>query len=282
MSVDPGPPLDEIGIYQNAVATMEDLAFMNQSAELPYTPLDSWSLAQYDVYLDIVSTRVQWAIYGLQMTTDLISSTTVAFRPCFGRFFLHSHYEGRVNFEQRGAVSVYSPGAHRTSVSGVLGMNGLFNKSLTGRAGAADGLDTMLLTPDPDDLTVTNSNDSSPETIKTLYSPQLQVMPIYNGLPMTARDIFAVALSAMILGAEKGPNTACQGIRDHGLDMIPIFDTQGHSLLKYHSLIRAMRVLTRWMVAKNRFGEVDIELTRDGVVIGIGRLKKFDIGVGSL
>lgn len=281
MSAHAAPPLDEIAIYQNAVAAMEDLAFMDQSAELPSTPVHFWSLPQYDVSIDIVSTCVKWAVYGLQMTVNLISSALVAYHPCFGRFFWHNNYEGRANFMRRNTLPTYPLGAHQASVSGASGLNGLFNKSLADGAGAVEGLDAMLLTPDPDISTVTNSNNSNLGAMKSLHAPQLEVIPTYNGRSMTARDIFAIALSTIVLGAEEGPETSCSGIQDDALDIIPIFDTQGQSLLKYRSLVKAMRLLTNWMAAKNRFGEIDIELTRDGVVIAIGRLKMFNIGVGS-
>lgn len=77
---------------------MEDLAFMGQSAELPSMPMESWSLARYDVAVDMVSTSVEWAVYGLQMTERMISSDPVAFQICVGKFFYQRHYEGRVRF----------------------------------------------------------------------------------------------------------------------------------------------------------------------------------------
>ncbi|CAD6594047.1 MAG: hypothetical protein ASARMPREDX12_007994 [Alectoria sarmentosa] len=204
---------------------MKDLAFMDQNAELPLTQFHSWSLPQYDIIVDVASTRVRWAIYGLQLTIKMISTNPVAFQP-------------------------YT------------------------------GLNAILLTADPDISTIADNNSNN--KIITLHSPQLQVVPTYNGLPMTSNYILAIALTIMALGAEKGPQQACNGIRDGSFDMIPILDTQGQSLLKFHSLIKAMRVLTRLMVAKNKFGEVDVELWRDGVVIGIGRLKKASTGVAGL
>lgn len=155
--------------------------------------------------------------------------------------------------------------------------NGSFNRSLAERAGGAEGL---LWTADPDHPTIL-SNGSIGE-MSPLNTPQLRVSPMYNGLPMTAKDIFTIALSVMVLGAEQGPKTACVRIRGDAFDMVPIFDSHGQSLLKYHSLIRAMRLLTRWMAAMNRFGEIDIELIRDEVTIGVGRLKKFNADSAAL
>lgn len=259
-----GLPLDEIAVYQNAVAAMEDLAFMDQDAELPLLAMHSWSLPQYDVSLDIASTRVQWAVYGLQMTQSLISSADFAFQPCLGRFFWQRNYEGSVNFMHRLLVPTFLRGTHKAGTSDAPGSSESRNQ-------------TMLLTPDPD-VSVVVTNASNPGT-GPLEAPQLRVVPTYNGLAMTSKEIFTIALSTMVLGAEQGPETPCSGIIGDAFDVIPIIDAHGRSLLKYRSLIRAMRVLTRWMVAKNRFGEIDVELIRDGVVIGIGRLKKFSPGL---
>ena len=181
---------------------------------------------------------------------------------------------------RRGTGPTFLLGAHQATKPDAPDLKTSFNKSLAGGAGGAEGLNAILLTADPDTSTIADNNSNS--KMITLHSPQLQVVPTYNGLPMTSNYIFTIALAIMVLGTEKGPQQACTGIRDGSFDMIPILDTRGQSLLKFHSLIKAMRVLTRWMVAKNRFGEVDVELWRDGVVIGIGRLKKANTGVAGL
>ena len=250
---------------------MEDLAFMDQSAELPSMPLRSWSLSAYDVSIDIVSTTVKWAVYGLQITERMISSAPVAFQPCIGKFFWQRQYEGRVRFLRESTPPTSFLRARRAGMENNSDWSGVFNRSLAEGAGGAED---SLRTADPDDSTVF-SNGSMGE-MSTLSTPHLRVAPTYNGLSMTAKDTFTIALSVMVLGAEQGPKTACARIRGDAFDMNPIFDAHGQSLLKYHSLIRAMRLLTRWMVAMNRFGEVDIELLRDEVTIGLGRLKKFN------
>ena len=234
-------------------------------------PLSSWSLSRYDVSVDIVSTSVKWAIYGLQMTERMISSDPMEFQPCIGKFFWQRHYEGRIRFLREDTVPTSSLRRRRAGMEDNLSLNGSFNRSLAEEAGGAEDL---LLTADPDDSTVL-SNGSMVD-MSLLTTPQLRVAPTYNGLPMTAHDIFTLAISVMVLGAEQGPKNACPRIRGDAFDMIPIFDSHGQSLLKYHSLIRAMRLLTRWMVAMHRFGEIDIELIRDDVTIGLGRLKRYN------
>lgn len=46
--------------------------------------------------------------------------------------------------------------------------------------------------------------------------------------------------------------------------LLRALDIRGQSLSKYRSLIKAMRVLNKWMAAKNRFGKVDVDLMRGG------------------
>lgn len=254
---------------------MEDLAFMDQSAELPSMPMRSWSLDQYDVSVDIISTSVKWAVYGLQMTERMISSSPVAFQPCVGKLFWQRHYEGRVRFLRRDTDPTSSLRARQAGMEDNLLWNCSSNTSLSEAAGGADNL---LSTADPDIPPILNNNTISATSPPN--TPQLEVVPTYNGLPMTAKDIFTIALSTMVLGAEQGPKTPCLGITGDAFDMVPLFDSHGQSLLKYHSLIRAMRLLTRWMAAMHRFGEVDIQLVRDEVVIGLGRLKRFGADEG--
>lgn len=87
----------------------------------------------------------------------------------------------------------------------------------------------------------------------------------------------------MRLGAKKGPDEPCPRILGDAWEMIPIFDAEGQSMMKFCSRIKAMRLLTRWVGGgKNRFGEVDIELMRDGAVIGIERLKILGLEVAEL
>ena len=209
---------------------------MDQNAELPLTPINSWSLPQYDIIVNVASTRVQWAIYGLQLTVKIISGTPVAFQPCEGRFFWQRSYQGRINFMRRGTGPTSLLGAHQATKSDAPDLKTFFNKSLAGGAGADEGLNAILWTADPDISTIADNNSNSELT--NLHSPQLQVVPTYNGLPMTSNSIFAIALAKMVLGAEKGPQQACTGIRDGSFDMVPILDTQGQSLLKFHSLIK--------------------------------------------
>lgn len=132
-----------------------------------------------------------------------------------------------------------------------------------------DGGEAVLIFTDD-----TDQNTPESTTNSTGSAPQLEVIPTYNGQPMSVEDVLGIALAIIVFGAEKGPAEPVSRITTAMFDMIPMFDLQGQTSLKYRALVKTMRVLTRWMVAKKRFEEVDIELRRDGVVIGIGRLKK--------
>lgn len=78
----------------------------------------------------------------------------------------------------------------------------------------------------------------------------------------------------MVVGAEDGLDTYCLRLQRAGLDVVGQNDAVGEPLLKYKSLIRAMGMLMPWMVAMNRFGEINVEILRDAVLIGKVRIQK--------
>lgn len=175
-------------------------------------------------------------------------SYQVGYWPIIGKIFLHDMPEGRVNFQYRVLTN---------------------SSTFTGNVG---------------DLPLNSSGSGFPTTTTTLgvalTAGQLRVTPSYSGASMSAHDVFSRVLAVMVVGAETGPESPCNGIVGRaggiaGIDITPERDEQGHSLLKYRQLIKAMRIVSHWMVAKKRFGEVDFELKRDGVKIAQGRLQNF-------
>ena len=277
----PGPVLDEIGIYQTAVTAMEDLAFMNQEANLPTRNARSWSLPQYDVRIYVRSTRVRWAIYGLLISVPAIGDARIAFRPCLIFLFLRGHEEGLIKFAHRD--DPFSRRAiSRTGVSDVISpLKPSLNSSGDDVSGvAADTFDSLLYVDDPEPSTL--ASNSSRHGNRPLSVPQLRIVPRYNGVPMTSQSVFIAALSAMVLGAEKGPDTLCPRVTADEWELTPIIDVTGRSTMRFRSLIKAMRLLTGWMVAMNRYGEIDVELQRAGAVIGTVQLRKSDSEVAGL
>lgn len=80
----------------------------------------------------------------------------------------------------------------------------------------------------------------------------------------------------MGVGADIGPEEPCSSVSiANGFDITPELDDRGQSLLKYRQLIKAMRILWRWMVGQERFGEIDFVLRRHGVKIAQGRIQNF-------
>lgn len=80
----------------------------------------------------------------------------------------------------------------------------------------------------------------------------------------------------MGVGADNGPEEPCSSISIvNGFSITPEVDDRGQSLLKYRQLIKAMRILWRWMVGRERFGEIDFELQRHGAKIAQGRIQNF-------
>lgn len=211
---------------------------MDQGAALRDQPPRAWSLPQYDLLLDMSSGEVRFAVWALQLTVAV--SYQLGYWPIKGKIFLHDVPEGWVNFQYR----------HESKVAGSLGAL-LLNSS---------ALNFPNITTDLGD---------------SLTAGQLRVTPSYSGASMSAYDVFSVVLTVMVVGAETGPESPCNDIPYAGVVITPERDEQGQSLLKYRQLIKAMRIVSHWMVAKKRFGEVDFTLERDGVKIAQGRIQNF-------
>ena len=103
---------------------------------------------------------------------------------------------------------------------------------------------------------------------------RLSIIPTYNGVPLSPRSVFGTAIDVMVLGADFGPNVYCDGDQRPGLQITGARGANGEPLLKYKSLIRAMSVLMSWMVSMNRFGEIDVDVLRNDVVVGNVKIRK--------
>ena len=234
--------MNDIALFMNAITAMEDLCFINQRADLRSHPPRAWSLPQYDLSIDIWTAEARYAVWALQLT--VVVSHNVGYWPTIGKIMLHGVPEGQWNFQYR----------QESKSSTVIG--------------------------DVGDLSLTSSAANFPNTTTdlkvSLTAGQLRVIPSYNGASMSTYDVFSKLLAIMGVGADNGPEELCSsfsGVRGFGIT--PEFDDGGQSRLKYRQLIKAMRILWRWMVGQERFGEVDFELQRDGVKIAQGRIQNF-------
>ncbi len=242
-----GPPMDEIAIYMNAVTALEDLCFRDQSAHLPGYPHNTWSLPQYDLYIEVSAQQVRYAIWGLQLTAGAVRKA--GFWPIIGRVFWREDFAGRVDVANcdfpLDSVELVDRKQGRGDVrsNGTVGVggSGIFLNSTV----AVDLLDTARLT----------------------------IVPRYDGAAISARSVFGTAINVMVLGAENGPNTYCLRLVRPEVEVVTEYDAGGNPLLKYKYLIRSMRMLTTWMVEMDRFGEIDVDVRRDGILIGRARIR---------
>jgi len=242
-----GPPMDEIAIYMNAITALEDLCFRDQSAPIPGYPIATWSLAQYGLYLEMSSLQVRYAIWGLQVTAGAVRKGE--FWPIIGRSYWRGEFAGRVDIANKddpldnADLAETEQRAQKTTLNtATVRSSEVFLNSTT----AIDLLDTMKLT----------------------------IVPRYNGASISARSVFGTAINVMVIGAENGPNTYCLRLLRPEVEIITEYDAAGNPLLKYKSLIRAMGMLTTWMVGMDRFGEIDVEIRRGEILIGRARIKR--------
>lgn len=230
--------MNDIAVFMNAVTAMEDLCFIDQGADLRSRPPRSWSLPQYDLSIDIWTAEARYAVWALQLT--VVVSNGVGYWPIIGKIYLHGVPEGRWNFQYR------RESKRSTNI-----------RNLSLNSPAADFTNTTT------DLEV------------SLTAGQLRVIPRYNGAPMTVYDVFIKVLAVMGVGADNGPEEPCNSLSGvAGFEITPELDDRGQSRLKYRQVIKAMRILSRWMDGQERFGEVDFELQKDGVKIAQGRIQK--------
>ena len=255
---DYGPPMNEIAVYMTVVTALEDLCFRDQSATIPgypHVPFRSpatWSLPQYNVVLEISSQQVRCALWGLQLATGNLRKG--GFWPVIARYFWRGVFAGRIDFADKDHP------LPPMGESSLVGGNWSNASDETGRDS------TALVEP-------TNRLINTTTAIDIADGARLTINPVYRGVPLSSRTIFGAAIDVMVLSAEYGPNTYCLMLQRAGVQITGLKDADGEPLLKYKSLIRAMSILTTWMVAMNRFGEVDVDILRDSTLIGRVRIQ---------
>lgn len=234
--------MNNIAVFMNAVTAMEDLCFMDQGADLHGQHPRAWSLPQYDLSIDVWTGQARYAVWALQIMVNV--SHHVGYWPVVGRFLLHEVPEGRWNFQYRR----------------------IFKSSTMDRKKGDRSMSSSAA----------NSPNTTTDLDASLGAGQLRVIPRYNGAPMSTYDVVSRVLAVMGVGADSGPEAPCSGISIvNGFNITPELDNLGQSQLKYRQLIKAMRILWRWMVEGERFGEVDFELQRHGAKIAQGRIQNF-------
>ena len=250
--------MSEIAVYMTAVTALEDLCFRDQSAivpgypDVPFQSPSKWSLPQYNVYLEVSSEQVRYAIWGIQLTTGAIRKG--GFWPVIGRFFWDGQFAGRADIANQ-----HYP--LPPEESGILGNEKQGN--------ATNHSEVQLKAPIKSSDIFLNSTTA----MYILDAARLTIVPTYRGDPLSPRAVFGTAINVMVQGAENGPETYCIRSQQAEVEIIGGNDASGEPLLKYKSVIRAMSMLTSWMVAMNRFGEIDVDIRRNAILIGRVRIK---------
>lgn len=240
----------------NTIAALEDLCFRDQGASMPAYPLASWTLPQYNVYIDVTSQQVRYAIWGLQLTASVVRKE--GFWPIIARYFWQGDFAGRVDIGNKNRP--YPP----TDDSPLAKLS----------QGSVSSANTDIETNTTTNVTSSQVFVNTTAGIDLLGAARLTIVPNYNGASISPRAVFGTAINVMVLGAENGPNTYCLQLLRPEVEIRSEYDAQGQPLLKYKHAIRAMAILTEWMVMRNEFGEIDVDILRGGVLIGKARIKK--------
>ena len=256
---DYGPRLNEIALYMTTVVSLEDLCFRDQSSTVPgdpgvpFTSPTTWSLPQYNVIIEISSQQVRYAIWGLQLITG--NARKVGFWPTIGRFFWRGQFAGRVDIANKNNPLPPSEDSLESDVK----HGNVTEVAVTRPTRTAASSDIL---------------SNSTAAFEFVDGARLTIVPTYNGLQLSPRAVFGAAINAMVFGAENGPDTYCTHLQRSEVEIIGLTDARGEPLLKYKSVIRAMGMLTSWMVAIDRFGEIDVQIRRDATLVGTARIKK--------
>ncbi|KAI4100015.1 MAG: hypothetical protein LQ339_005682 [Xanthoria mediterranea] len=103
---------------------------------------------------------------------------------------------------------------------------------------------------------------------------ELQLLPGYTGIDMPMFDVMLTILKVMVMGVENGPEAICQDIVMPHFILRPERGAMGQPVLRWGQVTKMMRVLARWLVAQNRYGEVTFMIKRDGALAAIGTIRR--------
>lgn len=236
--------MDEKAFYINTLVAMYDLSFLPQQSVLPDWKL--WELPHYGVRVAAKTTQIRYAVWGLWQGVQ--RDANVGFWPMALKMSWGGDPVGQI---------VVAP---RQSPSSNLG----------------DGLAFSAVQASSVNKT-SSSFGSSPND---LGLPRFQYNITPNGHQITVKHLFQTTFATLVAAAEQGPSTPFPGWISDEFTFVPILDARRRPLMVYGNLIKAMTYLATTAVERNYFHEVDVEVVRDGVVIGWGRLRNPRVGEG--
>lgn len=225
--------MPETAFYMTLLAAMYDLSRANQ--QRPQPAFRTWEVPTYNARVAVMADRVRFGVYGL--LSAALQGASAGFWPMVLEMRWDGVGVGRIDI------------AYRASRSGVgdedagwVGMNGSSSTSMRGVEVGAAGV---------------------------RYDVRR------SGRSVPVGHVFQVALQTLVVVAEAGCRTAFRLLRLVGLGFVFVaeFDARGRSLMDHGDLGGVVTFLATDMVARGAFGEVDVSVVRDGVVVGHGNLR---------
>lgn len=132
----------------------------------------------------------------------------------------------------------------------------------------------MMLKADDHGNSSSSSSSSSAIVPAGLQAEhQLELDPIYTSVSIRMIDMILPILHVMVRGVEKGPDAVCEGIRMPSFMLIPA--SERGIEVRWRQVVKMMRVLARWAVAQDRYGEVVFTILRDGDPIATGMVRRW-------
>lgn len=115
---------------------------------------------------------------------------------------------------------------------------------------------------------------SSVSSLAELGATNMDIHQTYNGEKLPEQHVFTAYVVTMSFAAKFGRDGPIEKFDiGAGFKMTSEFDAKRRPLLKARHVLKTMRAIADTMVREKRFGEMDIELWKNGVKLASGRLK---------
>lgn len=227
---------------------MSELSLHPQQTALPDWKL--WELPTYGIRVAVKTTQIRYAVWGLWLGVQWGSDA--GFWPMVLKLASAGDPVRQIVVAPRQSIE-----SGTTDGSGAL----LFG---------SDTPAALLRNVAP--MNVTNDGVQGPPD-DNLHDDHVQYTITPNGRRITIRHLFHTLFPVLVTAAERGVRTSFPGDDAGDFTFVPALDAGGRSLMVYGDLIRAATYVGVTAVEEDRFQEVDVEVVRDGVRIGGGRLR---------
>lgn len=206
--------LDEIGVYMNVVAVLEDLCLVFHGAS---SVIEHWSIPRYDLLLDLTCYLQPYRFGAWTVLRAVELAAMTEFKTMSRDAYWQGHMEGNIKFIY---VNPRSAGVGRQVA------------------------ENMTLTTD----------DPTPSSLQGFQARhELELVPSYNGVTMTKRAVLMPIIEIMVSADEEGPHTFCHVFSRPSFVLTPLRDAHNLPLLRWGQLTKMMRVLAKWVVWNRRY-----------------------------